>query len=47
MPDNFSKVVIVQAVLLVFQIIMYFGCEYFQSGFHDVKRGIDDKIPFV
>ena len=47
MPDNFSKVVIVQAVLLVFQIIMYFGCEYFQSGFHDVKRVIDDKIPFV
>ena len=47
MPDNFSKVVIVQAVLLVFQIIMYFGCEYFQSGFHDVKRDIDDKIPFV
>ena len=47
MPDNFSKVVIVQAVLLVFQIIMYFGCEYFQSGFHDVKRGIDGKIPFV
>ena len=47
MPDNFSKLVIVQAVLLVFQIIMYFGCEYFQSGFHDVKRGIDDKIPFV
>ena len=47
MPDNFSKVVIVQAVLLVFQIIMYFGCEYFQSGFHDMKRDIDDKIPFV
>ena len=47
MPDNFSKVVIVQAVLLVFQIIMYVGCEYFQSGFHDVKRDIDDKIPFV
>ena len=47
MPNNFIRLVIVQAVLLIIQIILYFGCEYFQSGFHDVKRDMDDKIPFV
>lgn len=42
-----KKLVVIQAVLLFFQIILYFGCEYFQKNFHDVKRPIDDKIPFI
>ena len=41
------RLVIIQTVLLIFQIILYFGCEYFQKNFHDVKRPIDDKIPFI
>ena len=41
------RLVIIQTVLLIFQIVLYFGCEYFQKNFHDVKRPIDDKIPFI
>lgn len=42
-----TKVIIVQIILLAFQIVMYFGCEKFQHNMHDVKRPIDDKIPFL
>lgn len=47
MPSSFIRVAVVQAGLLVLQVLLYFGCECFQSNFHDVKRGIDDRIPFV
>lgn len=42
-----TKLVVIQTILLIFQIILYFGSEYFQKNFHDVKRPIDDKIPFI
>lgn len=35
------------AGLLVCQIVLYFGCECFQKKFHDVRRAVDEKIPFV
>ena len=43
----FSKLLLVQGILLSFQILLYFGCEVFQSKIHDVKRSVDDKIPFL
>ena len=43
----FKKLVLVQVILLSFQILLYFGCELFQSRIHDVKRPVDDKIPFL
>ena len=42
----FKKLVLVQAILLSFQILLYFGCELFQTRIHDVKRSVDEKIPF-
>lgn len=42
-----KKLILVQAILLLLQIILYFGCEIFQHRFHDVKRKIDDSIPFL
>ena len=43
----FKKLVLVQVILLFSQTLLYFGCEFFQSRIHDVKRPIDDKIPFL
>ena len=43
----FKKLVLVQAILLSFQILLYFGCELFQTRIHDVKRSVDEKIPFL
>ncbi len=42
-----KKLVLVQGILLSFQTLLYFGCEFFQSKIHDVKRPVDDKIPFL
>lgn len=42
-----AKVIIIEAVILVGQIILYFGCEVFQHNFHNVERPIDKKIPLV
>ena len=42
-----KKLILIQAVLLILQIILYFGCEIFQHRFHNVKRKIDDLIPFL
>lgn len=43
----FKKLVLVQCILLFFQILLYFGCEFFQNKIHNVKRPVDDKIPFL
>lgn len=43
----FKKLILVQVILLSFQTLLYFGCELFQSRIHDVKRPVDDKIPFL
>ncbi len=37
--------ILIQAVLLSVQSLLYFGCEKFQKNFHDVHRDIDDQIP--
>ena len=42
-----KKLVLVQCILLFFQILLYFGCEFFQNKIHNVKRPVDDKIPFL
>ena len=43
----FKKLILVQGILLAFQILLYFGSEFFQSKIHNVKRSVDDKIPFL
>ena len=43
----FKKLILVQGILLALQTLLYFGCEFFQSKIHDVKRPVDDKIPFL
>lgn len=43
----FKKLALVQVILLSFQTLLYFGCEVFQHRIHDVKRPVDDKIPFL
>ena len=42
-----KKLILVQVILLSFQILLYFGCELFQNRIHDVKRPVDDQIPFL
>lgn len=42
-----KKLIIVQAMLLGFQSLTYFGCEIFQKNIHNVKLTVDDKIPFL
>lgn len=43
----FKKLILVQGILLAFQTLLYFGSEFFQSKIHNVKRSVDDKIPFL
>lgn len=45
--STFVKLVIIEAVVLGVQILLYFGCEIFQHNFHNVERPIDKKIPLV
>ena len=42
-----KKLILVQGILLSFQTVLYFGCEFFQRSIHDVKHPVDDKIPFL
>ena len=42
-----QKLITIEAVILLLQIIMYYGCELFQHDYRDVRRGMDDKIPFI
>ena len=43
----FKKLILVLGILLAFQTLLYFGSEFFQSKIHNVKRSVDDKIPFL
>ena len=43
----FKKLILVQGILLAFQTLLYFGSEFFQSKIHNVKRPVDDKMPFL
>lgn len=42
-----KRLIIVQIILLGFQSALYFGCEKFQKRLHDVKKPLDDYIPFL
>ena len=42
-----KKLILIQGILLSFQTVLYFGSEFFQSKIHDVKRPVDDKIPYL
>lgn len=41
------KLIVIEAIFLGLQTLLYLGCENFQHNFHDVKLDIDDKIPFI
>ena len=41
----FKKLVLVQVILLLFQTLLYFGCEFFQGRIHDVKRSQCGVLP--
>ncbi len=41
------KLIIIEAVILIVQIILYFGCEVLQHNFHDVSRPFDKKTPCI
>ena len=41
------KPLVIQALILLIQAVLYFGIEYFEKDFHDVKRDIDDRIPEI
>lgn len=47
MRDNFAWLVMIEAAILIAQIILYFGSEIFQHDPHDVRLPIDDKIPMI
>lgn len=45
--NTLAKLTIIQAVILVIQIILYFGSERFQHVFHNPQRRIDARIPRI
>lgn len=45
--NTLTKLIIIQAVILVIQIILYFGSERFQHVFHNPQRRLDQHIPRI
>lgn len=45
--NTLTKLIIIQAVILVIQIILYFGSERFQHVFHNPQRRLDARIPRI
>lgn len=45
--NTLTKLIIIQAVILVIQIILYFGSERFQHVFHNPQRRLDEHIPRI
>lgn len=45
--NTLTKLTIIQAVILVIQIILYFGSERFQHVFHNPQRRLDQHIPRI
>lgn len=43
--DNYRMVVLIQAALLAFQSICYFGCQYIQKNPRNVEGPRDERIP--
>lgn len=45
--NTLTKLIIIQAVILLIQIILYFGSERFQHVFHNPQRRLDERIPRI
>lgn len=45
--NTLTKLIIIQAVILLIQIILYFGSERFQHVFHNPQRRLDQRIPRI
>lgn len=45
--NTLAKLTIIQAVILLIQIILYFGSERFQHVFHNPQRRLDARIPRI
>lgn len=45
--NTLTKLIIIQAVILVIQSILYFGSERFQHVFHNPQRRLDARIPRI
>ena len=45
--NTLAKLIIIQAVILLLQIILYFGSERFQHVFHNPQRRLDQHIPRI
>ena len=41
------SLIVVEIVILCVQILFYFGCELLQHDHKDVRRPVDDRIPFL
>ena len=41
------SLIVVETVILCVQILFYFGCELLQHDHKDVRRPVDDRIPFL
>lgn len=42
---NLKNVIIRQIIILIFQVVLYFGCEFFQKNPKNMDLPIDKKIP--
>lgn len=42
---NLKNVIIRQIIILIFQVVLYFGCEFFQKNPKNMGLPIDKKIP--
>ena len=45
--NTLVKLLLIEAVILVGQVVLYYGCEFLQHDFHDVKRPVDEKVPVL
>lgn len=44
---NLKNVIIRQIIILIFQVVLYFGCEFFQKNPKNMDLPIDKKIPAI
>ncbi len=40
-----KKLILIEIIILSFQVVTYFGCELLQHNPHNVKCAIDDRVP--
>ena len=41
------RLIAIEAIILISQIVLYFGCELLQHDCRDVRRTVDDRIAFM